>query len=122
MSYEEIYQKSIADPISFWTKQAEAIDWFTFPETILSKDEDGLARWYRGGQLNTCYLALDYHVKNGRGDQIALIYDSPVTNSQQKYTYAELLEETAKFAGVLKDLGVQKGDRVIIYMLSLIHI
>ena len=116
MSYEEIYQKSIADPISFWTKQAEAIDWFTFPETILSKDEDGLARWYQGGQLNTCYLALDYHVKNGRGDQIALIYDSPVTNSQQKYTYAELLEETAKFAGVLKGLGVQKGDRVIIYM------
>ncbi len=116
MTYQAFYQNSQTQPIQFWEKQAKAIDWFTFPEHILSRDKDGLARWYEGGQLNTCYLALDYHIKNGRADQTALIYDSPVTNTKAQYTYKELLLETAKFAGVLKELGVQKGDRVIIYM------
>ena len=116
MSYQEQYQNSLADPINFWKEQAKAIDWFEFPETILSKDQDDLYRWYKGGKLNTCYLALDQHVRNGKAMQTALIYDSPVTNTRQKYTYEELLEETALFAGVLKSLGVEKGDRVIIYM------
>jgi len=116
MSYQEQYQNSLEEPIKFWQEQAKAIDWFEFPETILSKDKDGLYRWYEGGKLNTSYLALDYQVKNGRADQTALIYDSPVTNTRQSYTYQELLEETALFAGVLKGLGVEKGDRVIIYM------
>lgn len=116
MTYREYYKQSQDTPELFWEEQAKSIDWFKFPDTILTKDEEGLARWYKGGQLNTCYLALDYHVINGRGNQTALIYDSPVTNTRQSYTYKELLEETAIFAGVLKTMGVSKGDRVIIYM------
>ncbi|MEM6967573.1 MAG: acetate--CoA ligase [Bacteroidota bacterium] len=116
MTYREIYQESLDNPVGFWKKQAEAIDWFSFPEKILTQDEHELYRWYVGGKLNTCYLALDHHVKNGRGEQIALYYDSPVTNTKESYTYRELLVETARFAGVLKKMGVQKGDRVIIYM------
>lgn len=115
-NYKSIYQDSLNNSVRFWEKQAKAIDWFEFPKHILSKDKDGLYRWYQGGSLNTCYLALDYHVKNGRADQTALIYDSPVTNTKEQYTYHKLLEETAKFAGVLKSFGVEKGDRVIIYM------
>ncbi|MDW3650114.1 MAG: propionyl-CoA synthetase [Bacteroidia bacterium] len=116
MSYKKEYQESISDPVSYWQEQAKAIDWFTFPQTILSQDEEGLYRWFKGGKLNTSYLALDHHVKNGRGAQSALIYDSPITQSKKTYSYQELLDEVALFAGVLKGLGVKKGDRVIIYM------
>ncbi|MEI7587567.1 acetyl-coenzyme A synthetase N-terminal domain-containing protein, partial [Runella sp.] len=116
MPYEAIYHHSIENPESFWAAQAEKIHWFKAPEQILSKDEHDFYRWFKGGQLNTCYLALDYHVENGRGDQVALYYDSPVTQTFHQYTYRELLQETARFAGVLRDMGVEKGDRVIIYM------
>lgn len=116
MSYNQNYKHSIQNPESFWKEQAEQLDWFTFPESILSHDEDGLSRWYQGGKLNTSYLALDYHVAQGRGEQVALIYDSPVTNKKEKYTYDELLDKVSKFAGALKKVGVNKGDRVIIYM------
>jgi len=116
MNYQKHYENSLANPISFWKEKAQDIDWFKFPDTILSKDKNDLYRWFEGGELNTCYLAVDKHVEEGRGDQIALIYDSPVTNTKRTYTYQELLRETAKFAGVLKSLGVQKGDCVIIYM------
>lgn len=116
MTYQEEYQKSLDHPVAYWEEQARAIDWFEFPPNILSQDEEGLYRWYKGGKLNTAYLALDHHVNNGNGDKTALIYDSPVTNTKQSYTYQELLDETALFAGVLKKLGVEKGDRVIIYM------
>jgi len=91
--YETLYQRSISDPEGFWAEQAQAIDWFQFPDSILSQDEHGLYRWYKGGMLNTCHLALDYHVAHGRGEQTALIYDSPVTQTFQKYTYRELLDE-----------------------------
>ena len=116
MNYHQNYSNSIQDPINFWRDQARQIEWFKFPETILAKDTNDLYRWFEGGQLNTCYLALDHHVKTGRGNQTALIYDSPVTNTKKKYTYSKLLEETSLFAGVLKKLGVVKGDRVVIYM------
>lgn len=116
MTYKEEYAKSLNTPVEFWREQAKAIAWFEFPKEILSKDVDNLYRWYKGGKLNTSYLALDHHVEAGKGAQTALIYDSPVTNTKQSFTYAELLEETALFAGVLKGLGVEKGDRVIIYM------
>ncbi len=116
MTYQEFYQSSINNPEKFWKEQAEALDWFEFPKEILSKDEEDLYRWYKGGKMNTAYLALDYHVKNGRGDQPALIYDSPVTDSLRKYTYKELLAEVEKVAGILVSLGVKKGDRVVIYM------
>lgn len=116
MTYQEEYEKSLESPQEYWREKAKAINWFTFPESILSQDDEGLYRWYEGGKLNTAYLALDHHVNEGMGDQTALIYDSPVTNTKQTFSYKELLAETALFAGVLKDLGVEKGDRVIIYM------
>ena len=116
MRYETIYNASLNDPEGFWREQARAIDWYRFPDSILSTDPDGLYRWFKGGQLNTCHLALDYHVQNGRADQVAMYYDSPVTETFLQYTYRELQEQTARFAGLLTSLGVQKGDRVIIYM------
>lgn len=116
MNYEAIYRRSISASEEFWTEQAREIDWFEFPRQILSQDANNAYRWYAGGKLNTCHLALDYHVAHGRGDQTALIYDSPVTQTFLRYTYHELLDETARFAGVLQNLGVSKGDRVIIYM------
>ena len=116
MNYEPTYRQSLDDSESFWKQQASQLDWLTDPATILSRDEEQLYRWYKGGQLNTCYLALDYHVNNGRGDQLALIYDSPVTDQKATYTYRALLKKVADFAGVLQSLGVVKGDRVVIYM------
>jgi acetate--CoA ligase len=116
MSYHNIYQNSLQNPEAFWKQQAENLDWFTFPKSILSYNEEGLSEWYKGGKLNTSYLALDYHIEQGRGEQLAIIYDSPVTKTKKEYTYRELLDKVATFAGVLKKLGVEKGDRVIVYM------
>ena len=81
MGYQEEYQESIEHPEQFWRRQAELIEWYEFPQTILSQDEQGFHRWFEGGKLNTSYLALDHQVETGRGDQLALIHDSPVTNS-----------------------------------------
>ncbi|MEL7117937.1 MAG: propionyl-CoA synthetase [Bacteroidota bacterium] len=116
MNYKEFYDRSLAAPELFWKEEAHAIKWFDFPETILSKDDSGLYRWFQGGKLNTCYLALDVHVENGRGDQVALYYDSPVTDTKSQYTYKELLDAVKLFAGVLKARGIRKGDTVVIYM------
>lgn len=116
MTYQEIYHSSLKNQVEFWENEAKNIDWFKAPSQTLSKDENGLDRWFVGGKMNTCHLALDYHVNAGRGEQIALIYDSPVTNKKQKFTYSEVLKEVKKTAGMIKDLGVQKGDRVVIYM------
>jgi len=116
VSYSNEFKESIEKPEQFWFRQAEKIDWIKSPEKILTQDERGFYRWFEGGSLNTCYLALDQHVNNGRGNQPALIYDSPVTDQKQTFTYDQLLEQTALFAGALVDLGVGKGDRVIIYM------
>lgn len=106
----------MAEPEAFWMEQARAIDWFEPPAAALRKGENGLHQWYQGGKLNTCHLALDYQVAQGRGDQAAICYDSPVTGSKRAITYRELLEETARFAGLLRDKGVGKGDTVVIYM------
>lgn len=116
MKYQEKYNHSITNKEQFWAEQADKIAWFKKPETILSQDEHGFHRWFEGGKLNTAYLALDYHVEKGRGEQNALIYDSPVTNSVKKYTFIQLRDEVAKLAGGLKSLGVEKGDTVVIYM------
>jgi propionyl-CoA synthetase len=116
MDYLDIYQQSIEQPELFWREQAEQIKWYELPETILSQDEHGLYRWFSGGKLNTSYLALDVHIEEGRGAQLAMIFDSPATDSQQKFTFIELRDKVANFAGGLKTLGVEKGDRVIIYM------
>ncbi|MFT4836474.1 MAG: propionyl-CoA synthetase [Psychromonas sp.] len=114
--YQNEFNRAKNDPLTFWQEQATAIEWFKFPEKILSKDENGIDSWFADGQMNTAYLALDYHVLNGRGDQTALLYDSPVSGQKQQYSYKELTEHVARTAGMLADLGVVKGDRVIIYM------
>ena len=116
MSYKTEYDRSMNDPEGFWGKQAEDLEWFKFPQTILSRDEDGIGYWFADGEMNTAYMALDHHVKAGRGNQTALIFDSPVTNTKARYTFSELTDTVAKTAGMLADLGVTKGDRVIIYM------
>ncbi len=116
MTYADSYHYSLTQPEAFWAEQARQIPWFTPPEHILSWDEQGLTRWFAGGQLNTCYAAVDHHVEHGRADQTALIYDSPVTNSVRRFTYTELRDAVAQLAGALQGLGVAKGDTVVIYM------
>jgi propionyl-CoA synthetase len=116
MGYQQEYQASIEQPEAFWQKQSQRIQWFKEPKAILSKDEHGIDRWFADGQLNTAYLALDYHVLQGRGDQLALIYDSPVTGNKRTYTYSQLTEAVARCAGMLVSQGVGKGDCVIVYM------
>ena len=116
MSYQKEYRESIENPEAFWSRQAELIRWYEKPKSILSQDEKGFYHWFKGGKLNTSYLALDFHVENGRAEQAALIYDSPVTETVRSYTYRELLNEVARFAVVLENQGIEKGDRVIIYM------
>ncbi len=116
MSYADEFRRSIEDPVAFWREQAGAIAWFEFPHTILDTDTNGTARWYQGGRLNTCWLALDRHIEDGRGDTTALIYDSPVTDTIRSYSYSELRDWVSRVAGGLVGLGVTKGDRVIIYM------
>jgi len=115
-SYKAEYQSFSKNQNEFWLEKAQDISWFKKPATGVSERAPGLYDWFADGELNTCYLALDHHVANGRGDQLALIYDSPVTGTQQKFTYAELTTRVAKFAGALEDLGVTKGDRVVIYL------
>jgi propionyl-CoA synthetase len=116
MNYQSFYDWSVTEKEVFWEAQSKEISWFKPPTTILSQNEKGFFRWFEDGELNTCYLALDAHVEKGNGNQTALIYDSPVTNTVQKFTYAELTEKVSKLAGGLADLGVQKGDTVVIYM------
>ena len=116
MSYAHEYQRSLADPEGFWREQAQALPWFDFPDTILDRDPRGNWRWFHGGKTNSCWLALDRHVEDGRGAQTALIYDSPATGQIRKYTFSELTDRVARVAGGLADLGVGKGDRVIVYM------
>ncbi|MDM8517972.1 propionyl-CoA synthetase [Desulfobacterales bacterium HSG16] len=114
--YDAAYEKSMNDPDAFWAEQAEDCHWYKKWDKVLDDSNKPFYRWFTGGEVNTCYNALDYHIDNGRGDQLALIYDSPVTETSKKYTYNELRDEVAKFAGALAAQGVVKGDRVIIYM------
>ena len=114
--YEAAFQQSINDPDGFWGKAAEDCHWYKRWDKVLDDSNKPFYRWFAGGEINTCYNALDYHIDQGRGDQLALIYDSPVTDTIKKYTYTQLKDEVATFAGALRDQGVQKGDRVLIYM------
>jgi acyl-coenzyme A synthetase/AMP-(fatty) acid ligase len=116
LTYQTAYQQSILDPASFWGEQASLIPWFLRPTRTFDLTPNGTAHWYPDGVLNTAYLCLDYQVETGRGDQTALIYDSPVTNTVLSYTYSELLELVARFAGALRAKGLKQGDCVIIYM------
>ncbi|MGH3629484.1 MAG: propionyl-CoA synthetase [Sciscionella sp.] len=115
-AYADLYAESLSDPEGFWLSAAEAIDWSRKPGRALENSSPPFYRWFPDGELNTCYNALDRHVAAGRGDQAALIYDSPVTGGHASYSYAELTDEVARFAGALAGLGVGKGDRVVIYL------
>ena len=116
LKYDEVYQQSIHQPELFWGRAAEETQWTKNWDRVLDDGNKPFYRWFSGGELNTCYNALDYHVETGRCDQTAIIYDSPVTGTVRKISYRELLEEVSKFAGVMTSLGVKKGDTVIIYM------
>lgn len=115
-AYQQAYQQSIHDPEGFWGNAAEAVTWIRKWDKVLDDSNAPFYRWFKGGVVNTCYNAVDRHVENGRADQIALIYDSPVTDTVERYTYHDLRDWTAKVAGMLAQHGVTKGDRVIIYM------
>ncbi len=114
--YAEYHRRSIENPEEFWAEAAEGIDWEKRWDKVLDDSNVPLYRWFAGGQLNTCHNALDRHVAAGRGEQVAVIYDSPLTSQQRKITYKDLLAYVRTFAGALVDNGVEKGDRVIIYM------
>ncbi len=116
MVYHDLYKKSIAQPEQFWRDQAKEIAWFVEPQTILSKDSNDYPLWFADGELNMCYLALDKHIEEGFGESVAIIYDSPVTQTVTQYTYLQVKTEVAKLAGGLLSLGLKKGDTAVIYM------
>jgi len=115
-SFDSVFQASVKDPEGFWAEAAKGITWYKQYDKILDKSNPPFYRWFPGGKMNTCYNAVDRHVENGRADQTAIIYDSPVTNTLAKITYKELLTRVSTFAGVLQSQGVAKGDTVVIYM------
>ena len=114
--YHDVYARWQRDPEGFWGEAARDIDWYEQPKKVFDKDDGIYGRWFTGGVCNTCYNALDRHVLAGRNDQAALIYDSPVTNTKQTFTYGRLLSEVQLLGAILRDFGVTKGDRVILYM------
>ncbi len=115
-TYQSVYERSLRDPESFWAEAAEGIDWERRWDRVLDDSRAPFYRWFSGGRLNTCYNCLDRHVDAGRGEQAALIYDSPVTETVSVRSFRELRDEVARFAGVLRSLGAAPGDRVVIYM------
>src|SRR3954454_15853478 len=115
-AWRAAHERSLADPEGFWGEAARLVDWITRPERVLDDAQPPFYRWFTGGVLNTCYNALDRHVIGGRADQPALVHVSPVTGATRTLTYAQLLDQVARFGGVLRALGVEQGDRVVIYM------
>jgi len=115
-AYRDAFDQAMRSPQTFWRRAAEAITWSRPFERVLDDSRAPLYRWFPGGELNTCYNAIDLHVENGRASQAAVIYDSPVTATKRTLSYRELLRQVAQFAGALSALGVVKGDRVVIYM------
>lgn len=114
--YQGLYQQSLQDPDTFWGEAAAALHWHRPWDKVLDREAKPVPKWFVGGQFDTAFNALDRHVEAGHGDRLALIYDSPVTGDRRQYTYAELTDQVARFAGILQAQGVQKGDRVLIYM------
>lgn len=115
-AYQAAFKESTEDPQSFWGRAAREVTWSKPWDRVLDSTNPPFYRWFVGAELNTCYNAVDLNIENGRGDQVAVIYDSPVTNTIRKFTYSELRDRVSKIAGMLKGLGVEKGDRVVIYM------
>jgi len=115
-NYQNTYDQAKSSPSDFWLEQAKHVQWTKFPTLGVNTERSPFNTWFADGEINACYNAIDYHVENGRGDQAAIIHDSPVTDSKRTLTYSDLLDEVSRFAGVLKSLDVAKGDRVLIYM------
>ena len=114
--YKEIYENSINNREEFWKDVSESVFWYKKPSKILNSSNPPFYKWFEDGETNTCYNALDHHIDQGRGEKLAIIYDSPITGSKKKISYNELRDRVALFAGALKKQGINKGDRVIIYM------
>lgn len=114
--FDEVFQQSVQNPEEFWAEAAKGITWYKECDKVLDDSNPPFYRWFKGAKMNTCYNAVDRHVENGRAEQTAIIYDSPVTDTLRKISYKELLDEVSTFAGGLQDLGVTKGDTVVIYM------
>ena len=113
-AFEKIYAESLANPAAFWMKAAGQIEWVRRPRAVIDDSSPPITRWFPGGMLNTCYNALDLHVAAGRADQAALIYDSAGTDTVRSFSYRELRDEVARFAGALAELGVERGDVVLL--------
>lgn len=116
MDTEHLFKRSIEDKEHFWKEQAQEIEWFKFPEQIISEDKNGYPQWFSDGELNMCYLCIDKHIEDGFGKQTAIVYDSPVTGQKKTYTFSQAKEEISKLAGGLVSLGLLKGDTAVIYM------
>src|SRR5215469_7607011 len=114
--YAEAYQRSCRDPEGFWADAAADIDWIRPADKVFDPQAGLYGRWFVGALCNTCFNAVDRHVASGRGAQPAIIYDSPVTGTKRSITYTELLAEVGALAAILRDFGIERGDRVIIYM------
>ncbi|CAG5093818.1 Similar to ACSS3: Acyl-CoA synthetase short-chain family member 3, partial [Cotesia congregata] len=114
--YDKIFRKSIENPEEFWAEVGEEVEWSKYWDKVLDNSNEPFTKWYVGGEINACHNAVDRHVKAGYGKKVALIHDSPLTSTIRKVTYDELLEKTSRLAGALANMGVQKGDRVLIYM------
>jgi len=115
-SFDAVFQSSIDNPEEFWAEAAKGITWYRWCDKVLDSANPPFYRWFRGGKINTCYNAVDRHVEAGKGDHVAIIYDSPVTNTVKKITYKQLQDKVSAFAGALVGMGVKKGDTIIIYM------
>ncbi|TIX62607.1 MAG: propionyl-CoA synthetase, partial [Mesorhizobium sp.] len=113
--YHEVYEGWKRDPEQFWADAAKAIDWFSPYERVFDAEAGVYGRWFTGASCNTCFNAIDRHVASGRAEQVALIHDSAITGTIRKFTYVELKREVIALASVLKNRGIGKGDRVIIY-------
>jgi len=116
MDTDHLFKQSIDDKENFWKDQAREIDWFEFPNQILSENENKYTQWFSDGKLNMCYLCIDKHIEDGFGDHRAIVYDSPVTGQKLTYTFSQAKEEISKLAGGLVSLGLKKGDTAVIYM------
>lgn len=116
MDTEHLFKRSIEDKENFWREQAQEIQWIKFPSRILSEDKNDYPQWFADGELNMCHLCIDRQIEDGFGEQVAIIYDSPVTGNKEKYTFSQAKEEISKLAGGLVSLGLQKGDTAVIYM------
>jgi len=112
--YEQEYRRSLDQPESFWGEAAQEVRWTKRWDQVLDRSNPPFYRWFRGGELNTCFNAVDLHVEEGRGEQVALIWDSPLAGEVRAISYRELRDQVARFAGALRGLGVAKGDRVIV--------